>query len=187
MAILAGLCILIGLLPFAAVRLVEPVLAGIYPQQGAVLPSIRTTAHLYGLSLAAAVLILLILLLAAWYRGRLKAGPVGETGTWDCGYAAPAPSMQYTASSFAEMLVNIFDGILRPERHKPDINGLFPGRSSFESHVPEVVLEKGILPLLAAADRRLSAIRRLQNGQLNHYILYIFVALIILLALSDFL
>jgi hypothetical protein len=30
-------------------------------------------------------------------------------------------------------------------------------------------------------------IRRLQNGQLNHYILYIFAALITLLALSDFL
>jgi hydrogenase-4 component B len=187
MAILAGLCILIGLFPFAAVKLVEPVLGSIYPEQGATLPSIQTTAHLYSLSLAAAVLILLIILLAAWYRRRLKNKPAGETGTWDCGYAAPVPSMQYTASSFAEMLVKIFGGILRQERHAPDIQGLFPGRSSFESHVPEVVLEKGILPFFAAADRRLATIRRLQNGQLNHYILYIFVALIILLALSDFL
>jgi len=95
--------------------------------------------------------------------------------------------MQYTASSFAEMLVGIFGGILRPERHAPEIKGLFPGHSSFESHVPEVVLEKGILPLLAFSDRYLAKIRRLQNGQLNHYILYIFLALIVLLALSDFL
>jgi hydrogenase-4 component B len=95
--------------------------------------------------------------------------------------------MQYTASSFAEMLVGIFGGIHRPERHQPEIRGLFPGRSSFQSHVPEVVLEKGILPFLVAVDRRLVAIRRLQNGQLNHYILYIFAALIMLLALSDFL
>jgi hydrogenase-4 component B len=187
MSILAGLCILIGMLPFAAIKLVEPVLGGIYPLHGAPLPSILTSAHLYGLSIAAAVLMLLIALLAAWYLSRLKARPSGETGTWDCGYAAPAPSMQYTASSFAEMLVGIFGGILRPERHAPDIKGLFPGRSTFESHVPEVVLEKGILPFLAATDRRLAMIRRLQNGQLNHYILYIFVALIILLALSDFL
>jgi hydrogenase-4 component B len=95
--------------------------------------------------------------------------------------------MQYTASSFAEMLVGIFGGILRPERHTPEIRGLFPGQSSFESHVPEVVLEKGILPLFAFSDSYLAKIRRLQNGQLNHYILYIFLALIILLALSDFL
>jgi len=187
MAILGGLCILIGLLPFAAVRMVEPVLAVIQPRQGATLPSIQTTAHLYGLSIAAAVLILLIGLLGWWYRRQLRSRPIGETGTWDCGYAAPAASMQYTASSFAEMLVGIFGGILRPERHRPEVKGLFPGPSSFESHVPEVVLEKGILPFFAATDRRLAAIRRLQNGQLNHYILYIFVALIILLALSDFL
>lgn len=187
MGILAGLCILIGVLPFAAVTLLDPVLAGIYPVHRDTLPAIGTSAFLYSLSMAAAALVLLVILLAAWYRSRLKAGPVGETGTWDCGYAAPASSMQYTASSFAEMLVGIFSGILRPERHAPDVKGLFPARSAFESHVPEVVLEKGILPFLAATDRRLAAIRRLQNGQLNHYILYIFVALIILLSLSDFL
>jgi hypothetical protein len=50
-----------------------------------------------------------------------------------------------------------------------------------------VVLEKGILPFFAAADRRLAMIRRLQNGQLNHYILYISAALITLFARSDFL
>jgi len=187
MAILAGLCILIGLLPFAAVRLLEPVLAAIYPRPGTPLPPIQTTAHLHGVSLAAALLLFLIALLSAWYLRRLKGTPLGETGTWDCGYAAPAPSMQYTASSFAEMLVGIFGGILLPERHQPEIKGLFPAPSSFRSHVPEVVLEKGILPFLAAADRQLTVIRRLQNGQLNHYILYILVALIVLLALSDFL
>jgi hydrogenase-4 component B len=95
--------------------------------------------------------------------------------------------MQYTASSFAEMLVGIFSGILRPERHTPEIKGLFPGLSSFESHVPEVVLDKVILPFFVFSDRYLAMIRRLQNGQLNHYILYIFLALIVLLALSDFL
>jgi hypothetical protein len=50
-----------------------------------------------------------------------------------------------------------------------------------------VVLEHGILPFFAVTDRLLTTIRRLQNGQLNHYILYIFAALITLLALSDFL
>ena len=187
MAILAGLCILIGVMPWAAVRLLEPVINSIYPLRGAPLPPILATAHLYGLSIAATILILLVSLLAVWYARRLAARPVGESGTWDCGYAAPTSSMQYTASSFAEMLVGIFGGILRPERHAPDIKGLFPGRSSFESHVPEVVLEKGILPFFAFTDRHLAMIRRLQNGQLNHYILYIFVALIVLLALSDFL
>lgn len=187
MAILAALCILIGVLPLFVVRLIEPVLAGIFPHRGAILPSIQTTAHLYGLSAAAAILTLMVILLVVLYVNRLKSSQVSETGTWDCGYAAPSPSMQYTASSFAAMLVSIFSGILRPVRHTPDISGLFPGRSRFQSHVPEVVLEEGILPLFSSIDRRLAGIRRLQNGQLNQYILYIFVALIVLLVVSDFL
>lgn len=187
MAILAGICILIGVLPVLAIRLVEPVISSIFPQRLAVLPSIQTTAHLYGVSIAAAMLILAVILLVVFYASRLRTTPVGESGTWDCGYAAPSPTMQYTASSFAEMLVRIFGGILRPERHEPATGALFPAPESFHSHVPEVVLEKGLLPFLAAADRPLAMIRRLQSGQLNHYILYIFAALIVLLALSDFL
>ena len=187
MALLAGVCILIGVLPAFAVKLVEPVISSIFPQQQAVLPSIQTTAHLYGLSIAAALLILLIILLVVFYVNRLKSARVGESGTWDCGYAAPSPAMQYTTSSFGEMLVRIFSGVLRPERHEPAVNNLFPAAERFESHVPEVVLEKGILPFFTATDRYLAMVRRLQNGQLNHYILYIFAALIVLLALSDFL
>jgi hydrogenase-4 component B len=187
MAVLAGLCILIGVLPAFAIRLIEPVISSIFPQRLAVLPSIQTTAHLYGLSIAAAILILGIILLVVFYVNRLKSTPVGESGTWDCGYAAPSPTMQYTASSFAEMLVRIFSTLLKPERHEPVITTLFPTPESFHSHVPEVVLEKGLLPFFAAVDRRLAMVRRLQNGQLNHYILYIFAALIVLLALSDFL
>ncbi len=187
MGILAGLCILIGVLPAFATRLAEPVIVSIFPQSQTLLPSIQTSAGLYGVSIAAAILILLIILLVVLYVNRLKASSVGETGTWDCGYAAPASSMQYTASSFAEMLVNIFSGVLRPHRHIPDTVALFPTQEHFSSHVPEVVLENGILPFLAATDRRLTVIRRLQNGQLNHYILYIFAVLIVLLVLSDFL
>jgi hydrogenase-4 component B len=187
MAILAGICIGIGVVPTCIVRLIEPVVAGIYPQQSALLPSILTTAHLYGISVSAAILFLVVILLVVFYVNRLKAVPSGETGTWDCGYAAPSASMQYSASSFAGILVGIFSGILRTERHEPHIHGLFPAPSRFHSHVPEVVLDKGIIPLFAAIDRRLAHIRRMQNGQLNRYILYIVVAVIVLLALSDFL
>lgn len=42
---------------------------------------------------------------------------IGKTTTWGCGYAAPTPCMQYTASSFADMIVDLFAGILRPDIH----------------------------------------------------------------------
>jgi len=186
MASLAACCLLIGVLPFGVTRFLEPAIASCFPQRDALLPSIQTTAHLAGLSIGAAILIMAVCLLTVFYINRLKSKPVGETGTWDCGYAAPSASMQYSASSFAATLVGIFSAILRPERHEPAMDRLFPGPGRFGSHVPEVVLDKAFLPFFGAADRRLAHIRRLQNGQLNHYILYIFVALIAALALSYF-
>jgi hydrogenase-4 component B len=186
MAVLAFCCALIGLFPFAAVQLLEPVLFSLFPRQGVVLPTITATAGLYGVSAMAAVLILAVILIFVWYVSRLKSTPVSASVTWDCGYAAPSSSMQYTASSFAAMLVDIFSGILRPERHEPDMSKLFPGQSRFHSHLPEIVLDRWIIPFFAAVDRRLSAVRRLQSGQLNRYLLYLFGALAVLLSISYF-
>ncbi len=185
MAIIAAACILIGVLPLAVTRFMEPVIASLFPVQNILLPSIQTTAHLFGLSVAAAALFMILVLLIALYINRLKTKPIAETVTWDCGYAAPSATMQYTASSFAQMLVSIFSSILRPERHEPLVSSLFPQKERFESHVPEVVLEHGILPVMTIVDRWLASIRRLQSGQLNRYILYIFIALIVLLVMSD--
>jgi len=185
MAIISFFCIIIGVLPFAVTRLLEPVIASLFPEQSAILPSIQTSAHLFGLSVAAVALLMILLLLTAFYIKRLKTTHTAETGTWDCGYAAPSVTMQYTSSSFAQMLVGIFSTVLRPERHEPLAKALFPQMERFESHVPEVVLEQGVIPVMLTFDRWFASIRRLQNGQLNRYILYIFIALMVLLALSD--
>ena len=184
MAVLAVFCMLIGVLPFFVVRLLEPVVQSLFPQQGVLLPSIQTTAGVYGISVMAALLILTVVVLFVYYLNRLKSTPVSSSVTWDCGYAAPTSSMQYTASSFAEMLVRIFSSILRPEYKEPAMTGLFPEQGSLHSHVPEVTLDKGIIPFMLAVDRRLSSVRRLQSGQLNRYLMYIFVALIVLLTIS---
>lgn len=186
MSVLAAICAVIGVFPVFLPQLIEPVLAGLLPEQHALLPSIQTTAHLHGLSITAAILILVLILLIVWYVKRLRTTPVTGSVTWDCGYAAPSPSMQYTASSFAGTIIQIFSGVLRPEYHGPDTRPLFPRHEQFKSHVPEVVLEKGILPAIAAFDRVFTGVRRLQNGQLTYYILYIVAALLVLLGLSDF-
>jgi hypothetical protein len=92
--------------------------------------------------------------------------------------------MQYSASSFAGLLVDFFAGILSLERHAPKIKGAFPGKAAFESHVPETVLERFYLPLFSYAYEKILPIRRLQHGQLNLYILYTFITLIVLIVVS---
>ncbi len=90
--------------------------------------------------------------------------------------------MQYTASSFGEMLVKSFSGILRPHTKRPQVKGVFPSGARFSSHVPEAVLELLYLPLLRKGNEKLSVIRRLQHGQIHLYILYTLVTLVVLFA-----
>jgi hypothetical protein len=94
--------------------------------------------------------------------------------------------MQYTASSFAGMLVNFFSGVLRPMIHSPDLRGPFPGPGHFESHVPETMLDLIYIPLLQRLYAKTAPIRRMQSGHLQLYILYTFITLIVFLAATQF-
>ncbi len=116
-------------------------------------------------------------------RARLLAGrAVTAAVTWDCGYAAPAVSMQYTASSFADPIVHVFRRMLGTRRHLHPPQGLFPTVSSFASETPDAWRTRFYDPLFAAVERLLERLCYLQHGRLNLYILYIVLALLALIA-----
>jgi hydrogenase-4 component B len=117
----------------------------------------------------------------AWTR------PAARTTTWDCGYAASSPRIQYTASSFAQMLVGQFRWAVLPDEHRPRIKGPFPAADQrFESHAPDPVLDRFLLPGLARGRSFLGLARVIQAGRVQAYLLYIVVTLVILLAWSAF-
>ena len=187
MTLLALLCAVIGLAP----GLFEGLL------QRASLTALPTILSAGGQPLAELVplplltimgvtLLALLALLFLWYRHRLAAAPVGETVTWGCGYQRPLPRMQYSASSFAQMLTGLFSFVLKPQVHKPDIVGIFPRRAVFHSHVPESVLELVYIPALNRLYERFVPLRKLQSGILQQYVLYYLITLIVLF-LSDYL
>jgi hydrogenase-4 component B len=89
--------------------------------------------------------------------------------------------MQYTSSSFAQMLVGLFGRVLRPETHKPRALALFPQKSSFHSFVRDPALDEGVLRVFRLAGELSSRFRVFQRGSMQSYLLYIFVALIALL------
>ena len=93
--------------------------------------------------------------------------------TWDCGYAAPAPRMQYTAGSFAGIVTEWFAWILRPQRHEHAAAETFPARASLERHTPETVLEHVLEPAGRAVMRIATAARKLQHGRVQTYIVYL--------------
>lgn len=106
------------------------------------------------------------------------------TATWDCGYAQPTPRMQYTASSFAQQLVELFRWALLPVSHRPRIVSLFPEPDRFESHVPDPVLDRVLLPGIHGTGRMMSFARIIQAGRLQTYLIYVGCALVVLLTWS---
>ncbi len=183
MGILALLCVLIGLFPQGGIRLLEPAVAGWFPVSAGMATGVTLPAPVGWITVMG---LLLIFFTLAIIPVALKKRPGGIAGavTWDCGFLRPTPRMQYTASSFAATLVDLFGGMLRPRRHRPKISGPYPEPALFSSHVPEVVLELLYLPLLKRGNELLMPLRRLQHGQIPLYILYIFVTVIVLLLLA---
>ncbi len=182
MAVLAACCVFIGV----GSPLLAPVLdaaARAWAPQTLALSPLGGVAPLGWVSLGSLSLLAALLALGGWLavRTRQAAAPVG---TWDCGYAAPTARMQYTASSFADTLVTLFAWALRPKTHAPHLRGPFPARADFHSHVPEVVLDGVVAPAFALVGRVTAAVRRVQRGNVHAYLLYLFVGLLLLIALA---
>lgn len=101
--------------------------------------------------------------------------------TWDCGYAAPDSRMQYTASSFARPLAENLQPLVNMADQEEPPRGLFPTAASFRTLLPGVESAWGIGHLFRLAARLAGRIRVLQAGQVQVYLLYMAVALVILL------
>jgi hydrogenase-4 component B len=195
MAVLAALCALIGVAPalvapivaravdaWAAFALTPAAATAVAPSAaGGVAAPLADVVPFGWISVASAALIA-FLAAGGWaLRARLRTAPTAVAPTWDCGYAAPTPRMQYTSSSFAQMLVGLFGWALRPQTHTPHLAGLFPHKAHFQSHVPDAVLDRAALPAAARAARALGWFRWMQHGSIHAYLVYVLVTLLVLL------
>lgn len=188
MTILALICACIGLAPALFGTLLQRASqSALHIPAAASGNTLSALIPLPMVSILGLTLLAVLAILAFWYRKRLASSPQGESATWGCGYQRPAARMQYSASSFAERLTGLYAFLLKPHIHTPGISaGIFPGGTRFQSHVPEALLELVYIPSLERLYKRLLPIRRLQNGVLQEYFLYILVTLIILLLTSHF-
>ena len=129
----------------------------------------------------AGVFVVLTLLIALGRKLLPARHMTEESGTWDCGYARPAASMQYTASSFAQPLTRMFSNLLRPVRKQDKVEGLFPSYAALSTETGDLFLIRGYLPIFKGIGWLLSKFRRLQEGRVQLYILYIALTIVTLL------
>ena len=190
MASLFLCCLVIGLAPWTMAPLLQraigawqgTALAALSPDgspEGLLLGSL---APVYWLSLCG--FLLLALAAGLFFRQQSFPEPSCETrsATWGCGYGEGTPRMQYTAVSFAEMLVSLFRWGLWSDITGGRAIGFFPAAASLVAHTPDLILDRLIHPGFRALSRAAFGVRAfLHQGWIGIYLLYSAVTLCLLL------
>jgi hydrogenase-4 component B len=181
MVVLAACCLIIGLAPQGLPLILDRSVREWAPEIGERLPLLSEIAPLWSIGMVAVSLVVAILLGSVAFGIRLRATTVTATTTWGCAYGRTSPRMQYTSSSFAQLLLGLFGKALLPITNAPRINALFPASSQFGSEMPDAVLDRGVLPVFRLIAWVMNRFRVVQHGSIQLYLLYVFAALLWLL------
>jgi hydrogenase-4 component B len=178
---LAALCILLGVHPGVALN-------PLYALAGTLLPKATPPPELAAMSrtmpLVAAAVVLVVVLAMRMRRWSSRA-----VDTWACGLPDLSQRMQYTATSFSKPLRSVFTAVYKPTRKldvEPAGEVYFPVRISYRSVRTtsfEKTLYRPTVDFVVAAARQL---RRLHTGNIQVYLLYIFLMIVSLLLVLRF-
>lgn len=113
--------------------------------------------------------------------------------TWDCG--APEdwqanPRVEISATGFSRTLLMIFGGVLRPVKREESLyspgarHAYFPVSRHVSFHVTDIWTKYLYDPYIAGIRWFADQSRKIQNGNVHTYILYIFLTIIVLLVSS---
>jgi hydrogenase-4 component B len=180
LALLAVLCVVLGLLP----GLVLPTLTALAPGgAGEVLDrdaglDVPGTGSLPTLALIVAVAGLTVLLGRA--RGSRRTAPAP---TWACGQPVVS-TLSWTSAGFTKPIRLVLESLLRPSREIGVVEerGVVQ-RVSYSAEVPSLVDRAMIEPSIRAALRGAAVARRLQTGNVRTYAAYLLALVLGLLAL----
>ncbi len=186
MGILASFALLIGIFPelFFEILImpVETLFAGVSNIQ---IPDVGEPLEIVKVIALSALLMLFIITLLMYIKK--YSNKKAETApTWGCGYNRELPYAQYTGSSYASpflsMLKPLFKKIFDIEKPKK----LFPKSAHFNLKIEDIEEAYVINPFLKFDEWFLSKFEKLQNGNLQDYLKYGLIFLIIAIIGSFF-
>lgn len=102
-----------------------------------------------------------------------------EHCTWGCGYDKPNNHIQYTASSYASPFLSMLTPLFKKvfDVKKPKV--LFPKDAHFELHIEDVEEAYFLKPFIKSTEKFLAKFEKIQNGNIQQYILYGLVFLVL--------
>lgn len=136
------------------------------------------------ISLLSAVLILLVFVIYMFGRFLIRKRNVNYGPTWGCGYTAGSARQQYTGTSYANNFAELAQPLLQSKDEFKVIGekDIFPSQRSFSRH-PNDIFRVGLNKLLDFNMLILKKLARLQTGNIQHYILYAFIFILIIFTL----
>jgi len=180
MLVLAGACILIGVLPMMIISLPVKAVSALGLEYGRIplLPFQQMTENIsFAALIVFMVLLAVVALRALYYRGKT----VTKSGTWGCGFTRPTVKMQYTGSSYASFILDFFRSAAPLTEDHPAIDGRFPAKTHYRSETNDIAglhMNNAVVkPVLFLFDK----LRWIQHGDIHLYIGYILLAIVLLL------
>ena len=169
---LASLCAVVGIFPDTSLRLVGPALAELAGTDHARAEWASPIGQLQSVFLLFLGLIAVICAVKALRQRRTV---VRLDPTWGCGYEPVTPRMQYTASGFAAELVQLGRPMLAFAVQWTPLQSVLPVARTFHSHCQDRMEDTWLL-VNRGIGRLLGVLRRIQSGNIRHYVLYLFAA-----------
>ncbi|HAQ60696.1 TPA: hypothetical protein DCR49_01635 [Candidatus Delongbacteria bacterium] len=184
--IIAILIIMIGIMPFMMLRPMSFV-AGVFVDDTSSLRDM--TGTMSGISLSLSLLIVFIGIL---FFIKLKLSKVRHTdigSTWGCAYTGSDPALhQYSATSYAEYIImkaKILVGVKKHFRYLTKEN-IFPGESYFKTGSSDVFEDNLVSRPAGGLLSFMEKIAVFQTGNIQHYLLYAIVFVIVISIISIF-
>jgi len=182
---IAALIIIIGLLPVFIVKPIADVACGLFNLRDTAL-GIGFYSNLSCISLAGGTFILITVLLLGIRQLRLQKVQVDYGPTWGCGYTVASAKMQYTATSFADNYSSLAGPLLGMKKNFKSIteDEIFPGPRTFATHSSDHIKTSVVDGPVNKLMDLLRKLAFLQTGQIQHYILYPFIFILLVLLLT---
>ncbi len=99
--------------------------------------------------------------------------------TWGCGYNRPNNHMQYTASSYADLFISTLKPLFKRVSHIKKPKDLFPKEAYYEQNIEDIEEAYIVKPLIMWDEKFLTKFERIQNGNIQQYILFGLIFLIL--------
>ena len=99
--------------------------------------------------------------------------------TWGCGYNRANNHMQYTASSYASLFISTLKPLFKRVSHIKKPKELFPKEAYYEQEIQDIEEAYIVKPLINWDEKFLTKFERIQNGNIQQYILFGLVFLIL--------